>query len=140
MARFSALSIAGLALLLSYVEAKKMFTQDPVQPIKRAVNIPSDEPVLVLVYRSTCPRSQRTIPRFQRAAKILEGWGMKTLSLEYNETGWEYMKIAFPLKKFPAIVMYPGDGSKLRYDEKDPPQAAAEDFVSFAWSNRMRRV
>ncbi|CAJ0581912.1 unnamed protein product, partial [Mesorhabditis spiculigera] len=134
------LSITIATALLTVAEAKKMFTQDPVVPIKHVnSDIPYDEPVLLLVYRSTCPRSQRTIPRFQRAAKILQMWGMKTAALEYNETGWEYMKAVFPLKKFPALVMYPGDGSKLRYDEKDPPQAQAEDIVSFAWSHRMAR-
>ncbi|CAJ0579477.1 unnamed protein product, partial [Mesorhabditis spiculigera] len=126
----------ALLVLVQLAEAIR-YTKWPVQPmynVKR--DIRKGEATLVLVYSCMCPRSQRTIPRFEKAATELKKmYGIKTKSLEYYSTGFEFMKVVPYINRFPVLMLYRADGSKVRYSGIDPPMAAPEDFVRFTLDN-----
>ncbi|CAJ0929004.1 unnamed protein product, partial [Mesorhabditis belari] len=126
-----------LALILIQTTLAIKYTSWPVQPIYNVKrDIPKDQTTLVFVYSCMCPRSQRTIPEFTKAAKELKNYyGIKTKSLEYYMTGFEFVKVLPFINRFPILMLYRADGSKIRYDGIDPPSASSDDFVRFTLDN-----
>ncbi|CAJ0922139.1 unnamed protein product, partial [Mesorhabditis belari] len=111
-------------------------TQWPVQRFFSLDEMKDGETYLIFYYWNECQRSNWVLPEIQKAAqKLLDDYGIKTASLDWEDIGIGFINIDQRLEKLPGVYVRSRDGIRMRYSG-NPVDATAEDFVNFVLTYR----